>query len=83
MAEIRAPKSKASRIWLGTFFIAFQATLAYDEAIRVMYGDSTILNFPHVSSSCLSLGETTLDTISLVTSNLNEETHVDTATPSI
>ncbi|XWS57000.1 hypothetical protein CRYUN_Cryun09bG0133900 [Craigia yunnanensis] len=81
VAEIRVPKSRAnSRLWLGTFPTAFQAALAYDEAARVMYGDSAILNLPHVSSGCLSSGETTLD--AGVTSNLNEETPVVTETPS-
>ncbi|XP_022743982.1 uncharacterized protein LOC111294945 [Durio zibethinus] len=74
VAEIRAPKSRAGRLWLGTFPTAFQAAMAYDEAARVLYGDSAILNLPLVSSGCLSSGETILDLVSLVTLNLNEET---------
>lgn len=45
VAEIREPNN-GSRLWLGTFNTSDEAALAYDEAARVMYGDSARVNFP-------------------------------------
>ncbi|KAJ8898991.1 hypothetical protein K2173_008493 [Erythroxylum novogranatense] len=58
VAEIRQPVRKSSvmnrpstRLWLGTHDTALEAAIAYDNAARVMYGPSAILNFPDLSSS--------------------------------
>ncbi|XP_021744759.1 dehydration-responsive element-binding protein 2A-like [Chenopodium quinoa] len=58
VAEIRKPCSseleisgnKVKRLWLGTFSTAIEAARAYDEAARVLYGASAILNFPDSGS---------------------------------
>ncbi|KAJ8753875.1 hypothetical protein K2173_000129 [Erythroxylum novogranatense] len=56
VAEIRQPvrktsvmNTRGSRLWLGTYDTAFEAAVAYDNAARVMYGPSAILNFPDYS----------------------------------
>lgn len=59
VAEIRKPASNdaenngkgSGRLWLGTFNSAIEAAHAYDEAARVFYGSSAILNFPDQSGS--------------------------------
>ncbi|KAL4381757.1 Dehydration-responsive element-binding protein 2A [Arachis hypogaea] len=53
VAEIREPINskrvgeKANRLWLGTFSIALEAALTYDEVAKTMYGPGARLNFPH------------------------------------
>ncbi|EPS73235.1 hypothetical protein M569_01526 [Genlisea aurea] len=46
-AEIRDPKKKGTRVWLGTYDTAVEAAKAYDRAAFKLRGCKAIVNFPH------------------------------------
>lgn len=50
-AEIRNPKKKGARLWLGTYDTPREAALAYDRAAYGIRGTRAILNFPHLIGS--------------------------------
>ena len=50
-AEIRDPKKKGARVWLGTYETEEEAGLAYDRAAFKIRGRKAKLNFPHLIGS--------------------------------
>lgn len=50
-AEMRNPKKKGARLWLGTYDTPEEAAMAYDRAAFKHRGCQALLNFPHLIDS--------------------------------